>query len=129
MVIDDYTHVRNVWRECELSREPEDRKEEVDALLQSSQGTGFVAKENGTIVGAVLCGSDGRYGYIHHLAVSKAMRMQGIGKALVEACIRFLQRQHVVVMVREANKIGNEFWNHLQFQNADWVNVQFLKTK
>jgi ribosomal protein S18 acetylase RimI-like enzyme len=49
-------------------------------------------QENGNIAGAVLCGSDGRYGYIHYLAVSKAMRKQGIGKSLVEGCIRFLQR-------------------------------------
>jgi N-acetylglutamate synthase len=129
MVIDDYAYIRNLWRECELSEEPEDRKDEVDALLQSTQGTGFVAKKNGNIVGAVLCGSDGRYGYLHHLAVSKAMRMQGIGKALVEECIRYLQRRHVVIMVRESNKIGNEFWNHLRFQIADWVQVQFFKTK
>jgi hypothetical protein len=46
-----------------------------------------------------------------------------------EECIRYLQRRHVVIMVRESNKIGNEFWNHLRFQIADWVQVQFFKTK
>ena len=129
MIIDDYSYVKDLWHECELSEEPEDRKDAVEALLQSSQGTGFVALKNGNIVGAALCGSDGRYGYIHHLAVSKAVRRQGIGKSLVEACIRFLQRRHVVIMVRENNAIGKEFWNHLQFQNADWVKVHFLETK
>ena len=127
MVIDDYSYVKNLWLECELSEEPEDQKEEVEALLKSSQGTGFVALKNGNIVGAVICGSDGRYGYIHHLAVSKSMRKKGIGKSLVDNCIRFMQRRHVIIMVRKNNEIGNGFWDHLQFQNADWVKVQFLK--
>lgn len=127
MVIDDYLYVKDLWLECELSEEPEDGREEVEALLKSSQGTGFVAQEHGNIIGAVLCGNDGRYGYIHHLAVAKVKRKQGIGKSLVEECIRFLQRRHVIIMVRKNNEIGNEFWNHLQFQNADWIKVQFSR--
>jgi ribosomal protein S18 acetylase RimI-like enzyme len=129
MVIDDYPYVKDLWRECELSEEPEDQKDEVEALLQSSQASGFIAQSNGNIFGAVLCGSDGRYGYIHHLAVSKAHRRKGIGRSLVEECIRYLQRRHVVIMVREKNENGTEFWNHLQFQNADWIKVQFIKTE
>lgn len=128
MVIDDYPYIKGLWLESELSEEPEDEKEEIEALLKSSQGAGFVAKKNGNIVGAALCGSDGRYGYIHHLAVSKSMRKQGIGKSLVEECVRFLERRHIIIMVRKNNEIGNKFWNHMQFQDADWVKVQFLKT-
>lgn len=129
MEIDDYPYVKDLWRECELSEEPEDEKDDVDSLLKSSQATGFVALKNGSIVGAVLCGNDGRYGYIHHLAVSKKMRMQGIGKSLVDACIRFLKRRHVIIMVRDNNDTGIEFWNHLQFQHADGIKVQFYKSE
>jgi hypothetical protein len=45
MVIDDYLYVKDLWRECELSEEPEDLKDEVEALLKSPQGTGFVAQK------------------------------------------------------------------------------------
>ena len=128
MIIQDYPQINGLWRECGLSEEPEDQKEEVEALLRSSQGTGFVAQEDTNIVGAVLCGNDGRYGYIHHLAVSEDKRKQGIGKALVETCIRFLQRRHVIIMVRESNITGNEFWKHMQFQNANGLKVQCIKT-
>lgn len=126
MIIDDYFQINGLWRACGLSEEPEDQKEEVGALLGSAQGTGFVAKEGGEIVGAVLCGNDGRYGYIHHLAVSKNMRKQGIGKALVETCIRFLQRRHVIIMVRENNITANKFWEHMQFQNVNGLKVQYM---
>jgi putative acetyltransferase len=129
MVIAEYSHIKRLWCECELSDEPEDSKEDIDALLKSSQGTGFVAKDKGNIIGAVLCGSDGRYGYIHHLAVSKVMRKKGIGKALIDECLLFLKRRHVIIMVRKNNETGNEFWNHLQFKNADWVKIQFIRTE
>jgi ribosomal protein S18 acetylase RimI-like enzyme len=39
----------------------------------------------GVILGAVLCGNDGRRGYLHHLAVAAEWRRRGIGKALVRA--------------------------------------------
>ena len=127
MSLDNYSLVKDLWRECELREEPEDQREEIAILLESPQATGFIAEENGKIAGAVLCGSDGRYGYIHHLAVAKSARKQGIGKSLVEECIRFVQRRHIIIMVRKNNEIGNAFWSHLQFQNADWIKVQFIK--
>jgi N-acetylglutamate synthase len=126
MVINDYLLVKKLWNECDLREEPEDTKDEIELFLQASQGTGFVAQKNGNIVGSVLCGSDGRYGYIHHLSVSKSVRKQGIGKSLVEECARFLETRHILIMVRENNEVGNIFWKQLNFQNANWLRVQFL---
>lgn len=128
MVIDDYSAVKELWRACGLSDEPEDRKEEVESLLNSIQGTGFVAIDDSRVIGAVLCGSDGRYGYIHHLAVARVSRRQGIGRSLVESCFRFLKRRHVIIMVRESNTMGNEFWKRLKFQKVDRLNVQFIES-
>jgi ribosomal protein S18 acetylase RimI-like enzyme len=86
------------------------------------------AHKNEKIEGVALCGNDGRYGYIHHLAVSKLTRNKGVGRSLVEACIRFLQKRHIIIMVRENNKAGNEFWNRLRFQEVDGLKIQYLKT-
>lgn len=115
--------------ECELREEPEDQRDDIQKLLQSSQSAGFVAQKNRNIFGAVLCGHDGRYGYIHHLAVSKPVRRQGIGKTLIKECIQFLQTRHILIMVRENNEVGNKFWNKMNFENANWLNIQFLVTK
>ena len=46
-----------------------------------------VALQDGRLVGAVLCGHDGRRGYLHHLAVAGECRSKGIGRALVDACL------------------------------------------
>lgn len=127
MALEDYACVKQLWIDCGLSQEPEDSIEDVTEFLLSLQSAGFVAHENGKIEGAVLCGSDGRYGYIHHLAVAKLKRNCGMGRALVQACVSFLQRRHIIVMVRENNKEGNEFWNHLCFQQVDGLRIQYYR--
>jgi N-acetylglutamate synthase len=100
---------------------------EISNLLLSPQSAGFIAHENEKIEGVALCGNDGRYGYIHHLAVPKRTRNKGVGRLLVEACIRLLQKRHIIVMVRENNKASNKFWNRLRFQEVDRWKIQHLK--
>lgn len=127
MVIQDYSCVKELWNSCDLSDEPEDQFDEISSFLNSPQSAGFVALEKRKIVGAVLCGSDGRYGYIYHLAVADAERKKGIGIRLVKSCSNFLDRQHIIIMVREINEVGNKFWSQLQFQNEDGLKIKFFR--
>jgi N-acetylglutamate synthase len=67
------------------------------------------------IVGAVLCGDDGRRGYLHHLAVAAACRRQGIGRALVEACLKRLGSAGIPkcnIFLLADNELGEAFWKH-----------------
>ena len=41
----------------------------------------MVAVEDQKIVGAILCGHDGRRGCMYHVCVHEDYRMQGIGKS------------------------------------------------
>ena len=73
----------------------------------------FLAEETGALVGAVLCGHDGRRGYIHHLVVKESHRRQGIGKALVGRCLEALHQAnidkcHLFVFVD--NQLAIDFW-------------------
>lgn len=128
MILKDYNGVKQLWTDCKLSEEPEDGIEDISEFLASPQSAGFIAHNNGIIEGAALCGTDGRYGYIHHLAVSKHKRHCGIGRTLAQACVDFLQTRHVIVMVRENNEKGNKFWNCLHFQKVDGLRIQYIKT-
>lgn len=127
MTLQDYEHVKWLWDESGLSDEPEDQAEEIDEFLRSTQSSAFVAEEKERIVGAVLCGSDGRYGYIHHLAVADHKRNHGIGRSLVQACVTFLNKRHVLIMVRENNERGREFWRRLAFCEVDGLKIQYIK--
>ncbi len=101
---------------------------EADSLLATARylernpGLSFVAVDEGTIVGCVMCGHDGRRGYLQHLAVSPAHRRQGLGSALVEACLAKLAtmgifKTHLDVLVE--NESAHQFWLHRGWQPRD----------
>jgi ribosomal protein S18 acetylase RimI-like enzyme len=65
------------------------------------------------MAGAVLCGHDGRRGMIYHLAVAPEYRGQGIGKLLLDDCVRGLREaglKRAIILVAGDNKAGHEFW-------------------
>lgn len=54
-----------------------------EIFLKRNPTTNFVATDNGKIVGTILCGHDGRRGYIYHTVVKDRYRNQGIATSLV----------------------------------------------
>ena len=138
MTIEDFDAVLAVWQLSELRIEPEDDRAGIDKFLQAEYSTGFVfvnddtleSKSDEQILGAVLCGSDGRFGYIHHLAVHPAYRENGTGRALVDACVQFLKIKccirTVAVFVWDHNCQGIDFWTRSGFQLHDGLSVLSL---
>ena len=74
-------------------RSIDDSKEGVTRFLNRNPGTSVVAVEDGKIVGAILCGHDGRRGCLYHVCVAKEYRRQGIGKAMVIHCMEALKKE------------------------------------
>ncbi len=74
-----------------------------------------VVLPDGEIVGAVLCGHDGRRGYLHHLAVASEQRGLGIARLLVTTCLERLEKlgiQKCNVLLFDDNTEGRAFWLH-----------------
>jgi len=115
MTIGDFDEVTALWEKTDGVGldEDTDTRENMAAYLVRNAGLSFVARDGEKIVGAVLCGQDGRRGYMNHLAVSPSHRKHGIGKALVEKCISGLRDQNIVkcsIMVFGDNSTGLGFW-------------------
>ena len=90
-----------------------DTIEHLTDFLQRNPELSLVAIDNEVIVGAVLCGHDGRRGYLHHLAVSPNYQRQGIGTQLVERCLAALRELQILkcnVFVYSNNEDGSVFW-------------------
>lgn len=90
-----------------------DTKERIWIYLQRNPGLSFAAFEKGKVIGAVLCGHDGRRGYLHHLTVAEAYRNKGIGSALLDKVIsklRTLGIRKCNIFVFADNTSGQEFW-------------------
>ena len=85
----------------------------------------LVAEDNGEVVGAILCGHDGRYGYMYHVCVKDGFRRQGIGKAMVVFCMRALNEEHinkVALIAFVSNDAGNAFWHQIGWKRREDLN-------
>lgn len=113
-VIDDYEKAVALWNLVEGVEVAEgDSKEEIRTYLLRNPGLSRVAEENGTMVGAVLCGHDGRRGLIYHLAVAPAHHGKGIGKMLVRECVAHLGAAGIaraLILVAHDNHRAHSFW-------------------
>lgn len=90
-----------------------DEPPKIAAYLERNPGLSFVARFEGRLAGAVLCGTDGRRGYLHHLAVAPEFRHQNIGTDLVEHCLDGLQALGISkchLFVYGGNDEGRAFW-------------------
>jgi ribosomal protein S18 acetylase RimI-like enzyme len=115
--IDAYDQVLALWRQCEgvgLSRA--DSRENVAAYLDRNPAMSFLAHVEDALVGAVLCGHDGRRGFIWHLAVHPQFRRRGIGRRLVDQCVCALRHAGIekcVVIALDSNRDGIAFWERI----------------
>ena len=119
MTIEDYPAVFALWQSCEgegvCIDEDIDSREGIAAYLKHNPGMSMVAREDGKLIGCVLCGTDGRRGYMHHLAVDKAHRGNGFGKALVECALSTLAKRGIEIchiFLLTSNTAGQAFWSH-----------------
>jgi len=114
MTIGDYDEVAALWRACEgVGLSDADSRESIAGYLARNGGMSFVAVEDGRVVGAVLCGTDGRRGYLHHLAVAGPHRKGGLGRALAERCLAALGERGVTrchIHVFAPNVEARNFW-------------------
>lgn len=89
LTIDYYDQVHDLRTQTEgISLNESDSKEAIAPFLERNPGLSLVVQTtSGEIAGAVLCGHDGRRGYLHHLAVKKFERGHGLGAELVNRCL------------------------------------------
>ena len=99
-----------------------DQPEPLARYLSRNPGLSLAARDGGRMVGAVLCGHDGRRGYLHHLAVAASHRRRGIGRELVERCLDGLRRKGISkchLFVYHHNADGQAFWRGIGWHARD----------
>lgn len=117
MTVEDYENVSSLWMTIKGFgiRSIDDSKEGVERFIKRNPTTSVVAEEDGKIVGAILCGHDGRRGTLYHVCVHENYRRRGVGKAMVVFCMEALKKEHinkVSLIAFKSNQIGNSFWHH-----------------
>src|SRR5579862_3267586 len=91
-----------------------DNKEAIESFLKRNPDFSEVATlTSGEIVGTVLCGHNGRQGFLYHLMVVPTYRRRSIGTQMVEFCLVKLAEAKIPrcnIFVYTANDSGNQFW-------------------
>lgn len=117
----DYEAAVQLWQRVEgLEIAEGDDREGVAQFVGRNVGLSRVAIDGAEIVGAVLCGHDGRRAYIYHLAVDPAYRRDGLGRRLVRECLDGLRKTKVkrlIILVAHDNERGAEFWRRCGFES------------
>ena len=118
MKAEDYDQVYALWKTIKGFglRSVDDSREGIQRFLLRNPSTSIVAQEQGEIIGAILCGHDGRRGCFYHVCVKEAFRKHGIGKRMAVAAMEALRAEHISkvnLIAFRSNEVGNCFWQQV----------------
>jgi ribosomal protein S18 acetylase RimI-like enzyme len=117
MTMADYDEAIALWRSCEgIGLSASDEREPIARFLARNPGHSFVARDGEVLVGALLCGHEGRRGYLHHLSVAPSHRELGLGRELVRSALDALEGAGIPkchLFVLSDNEEGLGFWRRV----------------
>lgn len=128
MTNEDYDGVKALWMTIHgfAIRSIDDSREGVEKFIKRNPTTSVIAlNSNDEIVGAILCGHDGRRGCLYHVCVREDYRRLGIGKDMVVFCMNALKEEginKVSLIAFTVNDIGNAFWKCIGWTKREDLN-------
>ncbi|MCJ8328288.1 MAG: GNAT family N-acetyltransferase [Campylobacterales bacterium] len=90
-----------------------DSYESIKRYLNRNPDLNFIIKDKNEIIACIMCGHDGKRGYIQHLYVKEDYRKQGIAQNLFNKCVNSLKEIEIYkshIFVLKDNDAANEFW-------------------
>jgi putative acetyltransferase len=119
MKIEHYEAVIMLWKTTEgIGLSSADSREAIASYLARNPGLSLVALDDERVAGALLCGHDGRRGFIHHLAVAENYRRQDLGREMVERALVQLRLEGIEkchLFVFDENHGAISFWKQVGF--------------
>lgn len=122
MTLNDFDEVIALWSTTPgVGLNESDTRPAVADYLVRNPGLSQVARlADGRLIAAVLCGHDGRRGYLHHLAVVQELQRRGIGRSMVQRCLEMLANQGITrcnIFLYADNGAGRVFWDRLGYRH------------
>jgi ribosomal protein S18 acetylase RimI-like enzyme len=122
---DDEEAVVALWRECDLVRWADPRKD-IARKLRVNPEWFLVAERGGRVLGTCMVGYEGHRGWINYLAVAPREQRGGVGRALMDEAERILRGAgcaKINLQVRTANRGVIAFYKRLGFAVDDVVSM------
>lgn len=124
---EDHPQIYEIWRNSKgIGLGQLDLKEEVGNFLKQNSKYSFVAVKDDKLLGAVLCGYDGRRAFIYQMAIDSDCRNKGIGTMLVDKCVKQLKQDRILkcdLYCFTDNEIGRSFWKKMGWKQRPEINI------
>ena len=114
-----------------ISLRDADSREATERYLTRNPDLSFIAEQDGQLIGCVMCGHDGRRGYLQHLSVLPEYRRQGVANQLVEHSLAQLEllgiyKTHIDVF--RSNDLAQSYWESQGWQlRTDIVRYSLIR--
>jgi ribosomal protein S18 acetylase RimI-like enzyme len=120
----DYPQVIDLWKQAGpgIHLRRSDEQEEIAKKLQRDPDLFLVAEMDGSIIGSVLGGYDGRRGMVYHLAVAAPLRKMGIGSALMDELEKRMKLKGCIrtyLLVTRDNLDAIRFYENFGWEQMD----------
>ena len=123
MDIGYFQKIEKFWEETDgIKLTIGDTESELDKYLKRNKGMSFICMNGDDLIGTILCGHDGRRGFIYHLAVCKNFRKENIATTLIEMSLGQLRSAGIkrcMIMADEVNESGKSFWLKMNWRKRD----------
>jgi N-acetylglutamate synthase len=127
MTVRDFDKIFAFWQRTPgIGLSDADSREGIRVFIERNPGMSFVAEEKERLIGTILCGHDGRRGYIYHLAVDEAYRKRGIGRQLTHQSLEALRRTGIVkchLFVYRDNENAEIFYDRMGWQKRTALDI------
>jgi len=123
MSVSDYDQIYDLWKNSDgIGINDVDTKERLEIFIKKNPNLCYITKKDEKVIGTILCGCDGRRGYIYHAAVNQEYRGHGIGRIMVEIALFNLKELGIRkchLFTFKDNETGKIFWTTLGWQKRD----------
>jgi ribosomal protein S18 acetylase RimI-like enzyme len=113
-----------LWHEAGLVVPRNDPRADLERALAGPASAVLAAADGDSLLAAAIVGHDGHRGWVYYLAVAPAARQRGLGRAMMDACERWLADRGVPklnLMVRAGNEPALGFYEALGYEGDEVV--------
>jgi ribosomal protein S18 acetylase RimI-like enzyme len=120
----DYAGAIHLWTESSpgVRVGPSDAPRELEKKLRRDPDLFLVAEADGSLIGTVIGGFDGRRGFVYHLAISPSHRRLGVASLLMTEVEQRLRAKGCIrcyLLVRPDNLDARRYYEKIGWQVLD----------
>jgi ribosomal protein S18 acetylase RimI-like enzyme len=122
----DESSVVRLWEECGLTRAWNDPRKDIQRKLSVQPELFLVGVHDGKVVATAMGGYDGHRGWVNYLAVTPALRRQGLGRLLMERIEVELTKMgcpKLNLQIRSSNAEVQAFYKRIGYEVDETVSM------